>query len=990
MDGSIDEKWLAERLDNHQLEQVVARIKDTHDPRIARAELALRGRGPLPDLVLAAQTTRRPRYVAEAARHLAALGANELAAKLGEGVELRAEDRAWLDPEAPNVDVLALAGAAHAAVSLRREAYALVAKRERAVKKFAEAAAHVQAGHALAPAADDAALWLLALGKDLWAAGERARALETLRQAKEIADKRETAEARAAVSRIAAVCDAIDQRKDDGGPEWTWGVANVGSPFEDARGAVATAVLACKGELGDLLSKPLPTLAHARYALRTAGFECVRCAISDAVLPGVLATGAPLILEEERPTTTGFRVVLGWDPRARLVLVPDASGHGAVLAEWVEQQRRGALFGMSALIVLGSGDQAKALRAGLADAGVAHEPLFDALDACEIDDDGQPPPRARVVELARTILERAPESQLACNRWGDQLLVAWRADRVELPEVLSWYADARERFPDAEWPLQTYAQILEDNGRSHEAGIAWAEAQYRDPWDERNVTGRARALSRMGRDAEAEELFRRAATLAPQIAAPYTWLAHIGLKRKNAESAAVCAELAHALDPKHAAPLSVLASALEAQHRREDALRSLEKARERDAADAYLALRIARGHAAAGRWDQARALGDAAAEHTRDATPHRWSARLAWCAGDRDAGWARVLRGLDRVGFNDELVHAAIAIAVAGTPEEERARIGELRERGSGSLENAGSLSFQLLLHRQFEDGLAVAETFSKANPDEANGDWFVARALLYAGKLAAERARIEEHLEKVVKAAPAYESARTLYALSKLSHDPGRALELARLGGAGSYFATLWWIQTRALAALGDATRAADVTARLRGLSPDIIGRAAPGMRAAGYATEALAILEIGLEAHAGHPALLLELGRTRLAAGSGDALGPMMEAASKGGGRVTGELYRAARAAGKWEVIAEVAAQEVVACDDTRLDEDVWLHRGYVAAAALARGDGGPRDEVLALAGKHPDVLAALVRAGKRDDDRARLVEIAPGRASRLEVTP
>jgi len=661
-----------------------------------------------------------------------------------------------------------------------------------------------------------------------------------------------------------------------------------------------------------------------------------------------------------------------------------------VLVEWTEQQRRGALFGMSALVVLGRGETAVARRAGLADAGVSHEPLFDALDACEIDGDGQPPPRARVVELARTILERAPESQLACKRWGDQLLAAWRADRVELPEVMSWYGDARERFPDAEWPLQTYAQVLEDRGRSHEAGIAWAEAQYRDPWDERNVTGHARALSRMGRDAVAEENFRRAATLAPHIPAPYTWLAHIALKRKSSAMAEVCAEIAHALDPQHAAPLSVLASALEAQRRGDEALGWLEKARTRDTGDAYLALRIARGHAAAGRWEDARTFGDAGAEHTRDATPHRWSARIAWCDGDRDAGWARALRGLDRVGFADELVHVAIAIAISGPPEQERARIDELRGRAT-TLEHAGALSFQLLLHRQFADGLAVADAFAKANPDEANGDWFVARALLYSGKLATERARIEEHLEKVVKAAPAYESARTLYALAKLAHDPGRALELARLGGAGSYFATLWWIQTRALVALGDAARAADVTARLRGLSPDIIARAAPGMRAAGYIPQTLELLELGLDAHAGHPALLLELGRTRLVAGSGDALGPMMEAASNGGGRVTFELYRAARAAERWDVIADIAAQEIAACDDTRLDEDVWIHRGHAAGAALARGDAGPRDELLAKAPRHAEALDALARAAKRDDDRERLAACAPGMARRLEeVTP
>jgi hypothetical protein len=127
MDASLDEKWLAQRLDQHQLEQVVAKLGDTYDPRIARAELALRGRAPLPDLVLAARTTSSPRYVAEAARHLERLGARELAERLladarARGIEPAAADRVWLDPAADDAAVLSLARADHAARALRRAA----------------------------------------------------------------------------------------------------------------------------------------------------------------------------------------------------------------------------------------------------------------------------------------------------------------------------------------------------------------------------------------------------------------------------------------------------------------------------------------------------------------------------------------------------------------------------------------------------------------------------------------------------------------------------------------------------------------------------------------------------------------------------------------------------------------------------------------------------------------------------------------------------
>src|SRR5262249_14696480 len=159
--------------------------------------------------------------------------------------------------------------------------------------------------------------------------------------------------------------------------------------------------------------------------------------------------------------------------------------------------------------------EAKTRRAALEDAGVVHAAIFDTLDACDLDPDGRPPPRARVFQLTRALLEKQPECEPARRRLGEELLASWRSDDVPVDDVIAWYAEAREHFPRAEWPAQIYATVLEMRSQAAEAGIAYAQAQRSDPADWRNHAGHGRALWNMGRTRASDARFRASAALLP-------------------------------------------------------------------------------------------------------------------------------------------------------------------------------------------------------------------------------------------------------------------------------------------------------------------------------------------------------------------------------------------------------------------------------------------------------------------------------------------
>ena len=171
-----------------------------------------------------------------------------------------------------------------------------------------------------------------------------------------------------------------------------------------------------------------------------------------------------------------------------------------------------------------------------------------AIDACDLDEEGRPLPRARIEGLSEEAITQAPEVALAWQRRGEALLDCLRHDELDEDQrpMERWYAEARSRFPDGEWAAQIHAQFLESQDRLREADIAWSDAANSDPFDFRNYLGMARVRLALGESAAARVL-DQALLLGPHSVAAWILRARLALLQGNPKVARFAAEQGAAL-----------------------------------------------------------------------------------------------------------------------------------------------------------------------------------------------------------------------------------------------------------------------------------------------------------------------------------------------------------------------------------------------------------------------------------------------------------
>jgi tetratricopeptide (TPR) repeat protein len=957
-----------------------------------RAELAIRSRGPVSDLLIAARRANagawpdRERYAAAAARALAAIGATELARKVMADASI-----ASAGPRPGRGEQQLLRSAeSDADVHERRWARRELAKLLRARRDWSGARAHSQHAYDLAPEADDAARVSFEAALDAWAAGDVACAIAAAKRARD------------SEPQVAELLDLLerDTERAARGPRWTRfaGELRVAKHASGVLESLGGTGLVPEGMTSD--DEPA-TMGHVAHALRRAGVRVMRLSIDLGAFERCLRAGAALVVEEERPVGRAFRFVQDVDTGAQILAVREPHEEGVELVTLEHLRKRAALFGGSTLVVLGLGDAAEARQKSLAAEGVTHASIFDRLDACDVDEDGQSPPRARVFQLSRALLDELPDCQPARRRLGEALLAAWRSGETDFDEVVAWYAEARERFPRAEWPTQVHAQLLEESERWSEAAIAFADAQRADPLDWRNHLGHGRTLWSVGRVRLAQERFRAAAALAPGLIGPYLWMARCALQLGDLDAAEVSAEIARGLDPKDPSALSILANVHEARGEAEPAL-DLLAAVFKMAPGASLACRLARGHAAAGRLTEARgaltALLDAPSpREPRDALiiAHKLSVHLAWMAGDARGAWKAGMDALKRFAFHDDLL-AEMARILSGcfSPDDEATLLEELVAACPREPNVTTALYEKLLGRRMMKEVVEATDRIAPSLPDDANREWSRARTRLWTSRAPEERAPLAELLQQVVDKAPGFEAARIWLAALVEEREPERVLAL--LPRESSYYvAAAWELEARARARLGKESEAAALRQRVRSLPAAAFSRAANPLRQCGFHSLSSALVEAGRDRHPGDWGLemewLLEL-RTR---GERDAaLDALLRAREKhAAGVAWGVAVEIAAAAGRWDLVGLIGREQLRSLGDTRNEGHVWLHRSLVAAGELAEGRNTERKRVLEAVPFHLDALAVLVNAGRRigactaAEDAALLEERGPGASRRLD---
>ena len=255
-----------------------------------------------------------------------------------------------------------------------------------------------------------------------------------------------------------------------------------------------------------------------------------------------LDAGLLILLAEERPAELGLAWLRGHDTQTGIVAVSALPDRGVTLRSWQDQQSRSRLHGMRALVIAGDDRAADTL-------AVSDDSEIAALDACYADDHGDPPPRTRVVSLAERAVTAAPDLQEAWMLKGNALLAQLEAG--ELPDSADgpfeeWYANVRDRFDDAEWASQIYAQALEYQGRDHEAAIMWTDALYQDDEDYRNHLAVARLAGTIGVQSSLDML-REALCLHPGCHQAWTQATRELLTRDDLDRADFCSSVAVAL-----------------------------------------------------------------------------------------------------------------------------------------------------------------------------------------------------------------------------------------------------------------------------------------------------------------------------------------------------------------------------------------------------------------------------------------------------------
>lgn len=1037
MHAGLDDR-LHELLQHGRLEQLEAQLAgaDEWSPgqlRHYRAELAFLRGGPLIDLLRAARAPeadqRAARFGAELIRRAAAAGAipwaraelarlqqrwpaapelalvaEQLAAAVTEGSTRPAWQAACalIDDDARAAELYqALTHDPAAPLRERLHAHAQRARWLRLEGDFAAAASELDRARALAPVADEASFAAFSAALDHWLAdaGELClRAARELREAESGSTPKGRWLARAADELLSAVEQALRVA-----PSRKWlAVAPPPRPVRkgDAGRILLRWLLAgnpgqCSDEDDD---GPLPTIAHLRRELEARGLRCWRLRLSPAALAALAAEQARVVLEEERPTATGLQLLVGYEAVAEVLLLSDPQRLGAQARLWDDHCRRSALHAQGALVVLGRDAMADAMAERLAAAGLAHDQTLELADLCDVDRDGSAPPHARVAQLAEDAMAADAALPMPHKRRGEALLAQLALGHPVEDAFERWLLDTRRRFPDAEWPFQSYARYLERSERVHEAIVAWGDAAARDPQDERNLLGQARGLLRVGRRQQAEELARKALLRRCDAPGGETLLAQLALERRQWALAESHVELTLALAPGDTSALLVGATAAERCGRSTHARALLEQAAVQVPADVMPRLRLLRHHVDRGAWGAASDLADQI-PRLAPAEAGSWHAAssVLQAAGEVAAAAQAALQGLQRCGGSYELVERAVACLPELAPELRSSALAALGDLLAGTLEGRFALASELAEQGLVDEALALGARTLEQAPHEPSAPWALARLLLAQPALReAQSARIDALLIDAVARGGGFPYPIGVLGWRLLERDPARALELIEAADASVAPALVLDLAARACDRLGRSAQAQALRQQLVEVLPDGALGPAALLRLVGEVEPAVALLLQAQAQGANRRDVGIELARALRAAGrAAEGLAGLHALEAKGGldEDLAWALVELAEAAADWPELQRAADYLLAPANrDTLNYVDPWPLHARRAGAQLALGDGRAREAFCAGAPLHVQAHALLwrleLRQGKGEGSvSAKLVaEHAPSRVALL----
>jgi tetratricopeptide (TPR) repeat protein len=739
------------------------------------------------------------------------------------------------------------------------------------------------------------------------------------------------------------------------------------------------------------LSSAPQSLAGIRAVLRDRDCAAVRCRLSEPRLAELLEADAQVIVAEERPVGTGFVRIAGFERASGLLLVERFDHVGAGLRYWDDQQRRSALHGIGALVVMPRGNGAlEAL----------HEQSLDALDACEGDVRHAQAGRGRAAHLTAEAVERCKDVPRAWQLRGEALLELLRAGELEGSNadgpLEAWYAEARTRFETAEWAHQTYATCLDHWGLSHEAAIAWADARRLDDNDYRNALGLSQNRLLQGYARSAFTLADEAVARAPEKPAPWTQLALSALEVGSERHAQVAADAVLEVAPENAVALRVLGVSLERSGKLEEALAYHERGAADENDDGSAARRACLARMRLGDFERAREHALASMQRDPGEAQGYQLASLTFRArGNADDAISVLEFGISRVGPHSDLVEAyAAAVAELTDGAELDARVEralELWAENPDVLASFGDTFMEFAARERAERCFAAAIA---AGADSLSPSWRRARAYLKARLLA----EAEPLLAALVEQNP---NAYFIAALDGVRRKLGSApsLDLLRRASPDASPALVWGVTHGVAAACSNGTLASALEQRLFGLAPDALIDAAGFLVEHGLFEDATGLAELAEK----HPrAEQTRAGRLRLRHSLERAAGEHAAAVAR-----ALELHEQNP---EYPVInSEIAAalrtrsaEPLRRLSQKRLDYvlanaslewgDASEERALLACAAYWQGDAGPLDALLSTYTGHPTVLRVVAEAlSGSDDPRAaetleNLAQVAPGAARRL----
>ncbi|MFO0676137.1 MAG: hypothetical protein U0169_06365 [Polyangiaceae bacterium] len=1000
--------------------------EDRDDRHRVEAELSFAKRGSPVDAILAGRRAREAkwpdasRYVAGAVRAYAICGAKTLAreffdASRAEGV-LSAEDVALLDAQFASSVFEGETRAAHASfasasaataettvasrvkavddaladaavVGSERRALVLVAaalaRRER---RFADAATRTFEAIKAAPSADDVLELRIDAVSDLLADGQFEAARDVLASA-----RTECTDGGMRANRLDAHLRALDS----GGAKLVVTSASTEgperSPFAGGKGVVHTI-------RGGTMPEDPPatfwrTLAHVAHSLGKDAVPYVRVAWTKELF-ATLPSFRHVVLEVEESVGRGFVFVLAYDPQTELVLVRDTESFGATWTTVAALGHRSSLTGRSALVVPREGTT-WTRPVGEDGRPSPHDRALDKLDASEIDADGNRPPASVSERLTDEILEDLPDNVPALHQRGVKL-----SNGNDLAAFLRWYATTRERFPGAEWPVQTYAMNLAGRRAFGEASIAWLEACERDPGDFRNHAGLARSLYDLGRRADADVSIRKAAALVPDSPSHVYWQAAIALSTGDDARVEVCSRIALPNETDSNWPESFLANLCERRGDLDAGLELLRAGYAKEPTDVWAAVRVARHLVRRGEFSAACELVNGAVEG--DAISANDVGDVAAIGvefvGSADGPQVALDRAVD-VMKRHGVSRAVAGAAVDFLPFVPRApALDALVPLLASTKDGSFMWPCMRLLVRSNDPGalFSAKDAFVRHGMPELTSNWILARALQRVGDDAAAR----PILEKVYEEAPGFEALRVYFACIVCDEDPARACTILE-GQCPTYAAFQWSVLARALEKQGRGDHAKEFRSRLLELGTEALETSANWAIYGRFFDVAEEILAAA-SARGVAPSTAAEKARLDVARGDRDAMRTSAVALTNAKATTASDRLLAmecALQAHAWdEAVASVDAY-LAALYDSRTYAYRWMARAARAGILAARGDLSERDLVLDVAKNDAAAIFTLARVEKElgaslaQDSNARLLALAGASAPALlrkEVFP